>query len=491
MRPLYDLASVFAAQIRVAEEEAGRCYEPVVALVTDNKDPQKLGRVKVKYPVLSDVDTSWWAPIIMLGAGKNRGWFFIPEKDDEVLVLFEHGDLNRPIVVGALWNGKDKPADKNPGGNPRRVIRSRQNSKITFDDAQMKLIIEDGTSKGKITFDSNANKIIIEALDGDVCFQSPAGDMTIVAKSIELKASTNLEIHAGDKMQFGTGASAKVDGGSGVTMSGAKVNINCGNSQMPAAPTASPQDIADPYEARGSEQQGGGAGPSQQGNNVETSSSSSSGSAPSGGPSQSTQSEAPEQESEQQAQQQQQEQAKKDDPDVHVIATDLKTPGGEPLGFHEVIVYKKGTKEKVAGPVMTDDKGHVSFVMDEEGEYDFEIVNEDVVSHTMPPDDHEVAFELHAQFLEGGVPLAGETVKISDPGFNGSVALDLAGNFEMPADSGEYELTIKGQTFKAHAVRLADLGGHAEFHLEPKAEKVTDFEKARANRYSPVTRGEA
>jgi uncharacterized protein involved in type VI secretion and phage assembly len=247
MRPLYDLASVFADQIRTAETESTRVYEPVIGIVTDNKDPSKLGRVKLKIPILSEQDTTYWCPIIMLGAGKNRGWFYIPEKDDEVLVMFEHGDVNRPLVVGALWNGKDKPPDKNPGGNPRRVIKSRQGSKITFDDDQMKIIIEDGTGKGKITFDSNANKIIIEALDGDVCFQSPKGDMTIVAKSASFKAGTNVEIHAGGKMAWGTDASAKIDGGGGVTMSGSKVNINCGSASAPPAPSASPKDVEDPY----------------------------------------------------------------------------------------------------------------------------------------------------------------------------------------------------------------------------------------------------
>jgi len=247
MRPLYDLASAFAAQIQTAEQEANKCYEPVIGVVTDNKDPQKLGRVKVKFPILSERDTSWWCPIIMLGAGKNRGWFFIPEVDDEVLCMFEHGDLDRPLVVGALWNGKDKPADKNPGGNPRRVLKSRQGSKITFDDDQMKIIIEDGTGKGKITFDANANKIIIEALEGDVCFQCPTGDMKIVAKTAEFKAGSNVEIHSGQAMQWGTGANATIKGSGGVTMSGAKVNLNCGVAQMPQAPTASPKDIDDPY----------------------------------------------------------------------------------------------------------------------------------------------------------------------------------------------------------------------------------------------------
>lgn len=246
MRPLYDLASVFADQIRTAETESTRIYEPAIGIVTDNKDPSKLGRVKLKIPILSDQDSTYWCPIIMLGAGKNRGWFYIPEKDDEVLVMFEHGDVNRPLVVGALWGGKDKPPDKNPGGNPRRMIKSRLGSKITFDDEKEQLIIEDGGQKGRITIDAKANKITIESLDGDVCFQSPADDMTIVAQSIEMTASSNLEIHAGGAMAWGAGASATIKS-SATTLSGAKVNTNCGSSQMPTAPTTSPQDVADPY----------------------------------------------------------------------------------------------------------------------------------------------------------------------------------------------------------------------------------------------------
>jgi len=246
MRPIYDLQSVFAEQIRTAETEANRVYEPMIALVTDNKDPSKLGRVKIKMPILSEKDTTWWAPIIMLGAGKNRGWFFIPEVDDEVLVMFEHGDINRPLVVGALWNGKDKAPDKNPGGNPRRVIKSRAGSKITFDDDEMKIIIEDGKGNGKITFDSNANKIIIEALKGDVCFQAPAGDLQIVAKEAEFTAGKNLEIHAGSTMAWGSDSNLTIKA-SNVTMSGSKVNANCGTASMPAAPTSDPKDTADPY----------------------------------------------------------------------------------------------------------------------------------------------------------------------------------------------------------------------------------------------------
>src|SRR5262245_20959455 len=247
MRPIYNnLASVFADQTRTGESESARVYEPVIGIVTDNKDPSKLGRVKLKIPILSDQDTTYWCPIIMLGAGKNRGWFFIPEKDDEVLVMFEHGDLNRPLVVGALWNGKDKPPDKNPGGNPRRVIKSRQGNKITFDDDKEQLIIEDGVQKGKITIDAKANKITIEALDGDVCFQTPKDDMIIVAKSIELTAKTNPASQHGDAMAGGAGGSPDINS-SATTLSGSKVNTNCGSAQMPSAPTTSPKAVEDPY----------------------------------------------------------------------------------------------------------------------------------------------------------------------------------------------------------------------------------------------------
>lgn len=243
----YDLANSYANEILTQEQEGGRVFEAVVGMVTDNKDPQKLGRVKVKYPMLSENDSSWWAPIIMMGAGKNRGWFFIPEINDEVLVLFEHGHLDRPIVIGAMWNGKDKPADKNSGGNPRRMIKSRGGSKITLDDEKGKILIEDGAGKGKIEFDAEAKKLIITSLEGDVCIQTPEGDTVIVAKSAEITAGENLEIHAGDKMQWGTDAAMTINGSDGVTLSGANVNMNCGVAEMPEQPEADPQDVEDPY----------------------------------------------------------------------------------------------------------------------------------------------------------------------------------------------------------------------------------------------------
>jgi uncharacterized protein involved in type VI secretion and phage assembly len=247
---VYDLQSHFAAQIHQAGQESSRVYEAVIGVVTDNKDPSKIGRVKVKVPILSDDDTTFWLPIVMLGAGKNRGWFFIPEPDDEVLVMFEHGDMNRGVVIGSLWNGKDTPPDNNKDGkNDRRVVKSRQGSRIVMDDGNSpNVIIEDGTGKGRITIDTQNNKIIIEALEGDVCFQTPQGQMKIVAKAVDMKAKqAGVEIHAGSTMSWGTDAGANISGQSGVTMSGSTHNNNNGAAQSPQAPTSDPQDVDDPY----------------------------------------------------------------------------------------------------------------------------------------------------------------------------------------------------------------------------------------------------
>src|SRR5262245_56550673 len=104
----------------------GKIYGLVVGIVTNNQDPDKLGRIKVKFPWLTDTDESCWARIGMLMAGKGRGSFFLPEVDDEVILAFEHGDVRFPYVIGALWNGKDTPRyDNADGKNNLRVFTSR------------------------------------------------------------------------------------------------------------------------------------------------------------------------------------------------------------------------------------------------------------------------------------------------------------------------------------------------------------------------------
>src|SRR5664280_3415392 len=119
---LYELISGTAEQ----EVHSRRITGVVVGVVTNNQDPDGFGRVKVKFPWLSDVDESDWARVAAPMAGNKRGFYFLPEVDDEVLVAFEHGDVRFPYVLGALWNGKDAPpATNGDGKNNVRVIQSR------------------------------------------------------------------------------------------------------------------------------------------------------------------------------------------------------------------------------------------------------------------------------------------------------------------------------------------------------------------------------
>jgi uncharacterized protein involved in type VI secretion and phage assembly len=107
----------------------------VVGLVTNNQDPQGLGRIKVKFPWLSDSTESDWTKIMTFMAGQDRGAVFLPEVNDEVLVAFEHGDINFPYVLGGVWNSQAEPPEKNADGNNNvRKIRSRSGHEIIFRD---------------------------------------------------------------------------------------------------------------------------------------------------------------------------------------------------------------------------------------------------------------------------------------------------------------------------------------------------------------------
>ena len=90
----------------------GRYFAAVSGIVTENRDPDGQGRVKVKFPWLQAADPdseSAFARIALPMAGSGRGFFYLPEVGDEVLVVFEHGDIRTPIIIGVLWDGLTLP----------------------------------------------------------------------------------------------------------------------------------------------------------------------------------------------------------------------------------------------------------------------------------------------------------------------------------------------------------------------------------------------
>ncbi len=232
-------------QVKKAEDRANKVYEAVIGIVVDNKDPDRLARIQVSFPTLPGSDKSWWAPTISLGAGKNRGWHFLPEPDDEVLVMFEHGDIRKPLIIGSLWNGKDLPPEKNDGANERKTFQSREGSRIEFDDAAGTITFEDGGGIAKITI-TTENKIIFEALKGDVCVQAPSKDLNVVAKDIEMVATENFNIQSGKALTYGCGGKAEYKSNSMLTVIGKRLDMNPGSAKTAKEAKAECEEVPDP-----------------------------------------------------------------------------------------------------------------------------------------------------------------------------------------------------------------------------------------------------
>jgi uncharacterized protein involved in type VI secretion and phage assembly len=173
----------------------------VVGIVTANDDKDKLGRVKVKFPWLSDNDESDWARITQLGAGPNAGAVFIPEVNDEVLVAFEHGDISRPFVLGGLYNGKDKPnlGDGlfNQGKVKRNGFVSRKGHKFVFfeDSGKSGIALITSDAKIKVSLNESNSEIHIEC-QGKVLIKSQ-GDMNIESGgSLTLKGDGGVKVNS-------------------------------------------------------------------------------------------------------------------------------------------------------------------------------------------------------------------------------------------------------------------------------------------------------
>lgn len=193
-----------------------------IALVKSTKDPKGLGRIQINLPWRGKENEKYWARFATLTAGKNMGMVFYPEIDDEVLVAFEHGDIDRPYVIGALWNSKDKiPESNSDGKNNIKMIKTRSGHTIKIDDkdGSEKIEIIDKTEGNKICIDSSSNKITIEC-GGDIELSASKGKVSINAKEIEIKSASS-----SIKIESSAGMDLKATNGI-MNIKGSTVNIN-------------------------------------------------------------------------------------------------------------------------------------------------------------------------------------------------------------------------------------------------------------------------
>jgi phage baseplate assembly protein V len=243
-----DFTSYLFQHTREAEAEVNRIHEPVIGIVTDIRDEQKLCHIKVKIPTLPIAENTYWCTWISIGGGKDRGWFSLPEVDDEVLIAFEHGEINRPIVLGALWNGKDKAPDNNSDGkDARRKWKSKSGHTITLEDDAGFIEMKDGAGIGTVKIDAKGNSITVTAAQGDVSvkckdeFAVVAGEIAITAKG-----SCTLSSSSGGTKASAT-ATVKIDGQM-VALKGSTIDVNPGG--VPQADKASGDvaTVADPVK---------------------------------------------------------------------------------------------------------------------------------------------------------------------------------------------------------------------------------------------------
>ncbi|HUZ69152.1 MAG TPA: VgrG-related protein [Candidatus Saccharimonadales bacterium] len=196
-----------------------------IGQVTNNDDPQHLGRLKLKFPWLSDSYESDWARVAAVGAGPNSGVMFLPEVDDEVLCACEFGDLRRVFVLSPLHNGKDTPnlgdGLVDGGKVKRRGVVSRKGHKLIFlDDASksgIALITSDGNLK--VSLNETNSEITIHC-KGKVTLQTDSDDIAI-------KSGADVTIQAQGNVNVSGSSGVKVDGGGGIVeMSGSLIKLN-------------------------------------------------------------------------------------------------------------------------------------------------------------------------------------------------------------------------------------------------------------------------
>jgi uncharacterized protein involved in type VI secretion and phage assembly len=200
-----------------AHESDGHAKGVAVALVTQNKDDDGLCRVKVRYPWHDKPRESYWARLAVPMAGDGRGTVFIPEVGDEVLVAFEREDLRFPYVLGALWNGQDKPPLANDdGNNDKRIVKSRKHHYLLFDDG----------AQGVVEL-AHENGAVVRFTDNEIELKDSQGNQLKIEKSgaITLQANTQLNIKAATVSIEATGT-LELKANATLTVRGALVNIN-------------------------------------------------------------------------------------------------------------------------------------------------------------------------------------------------------------------------------------------------------------------------
>ena len=189
--------------------------ETQMATVLSNADPQGKGRVRVRMNWQTDGMQTGWVRVMTPDGGSssdvksNRGFVFIPEVGDQVLLGFRHGDPARPYVMGSLFNGVT-----GSGGfaaNHKKSLTTRSGSTVTFDDTAHTILLQT----------TRANKIFVDELNGTITISS-AEEVNVNTKNVNINASENMNVNVGKNftMQVGEQSSVSIEKDSSVSVNG-------------------------------------------------------------------------------------------------------------------------------------------------------------------------------------------------------------------------------------------------------------------------------
>lgn len=167
-------------------------YGVYPALVTDLVDPDSLGRVQVKFPWLGttgDQDVRAWATLCSPYADSDQGLLILPEVDSQVVVAFEAGNLRRPYVVGAVWNGRESLPHSPEAANNIRMLRSRADSRIEIDDTAGAERVSITTASGhEVVLDNSAQEVTVRHSGGCT--------VRLTMTAVEVTANVSVDVTA-------------------------------------------------------------------------------------------------------------------------------------------------------------------------------------------------------------------------------------------------------------------------------------------------------
>lgn len=169
----------------------------VIGIVKGLKDDSGQGKILLQFPHLPGGPKSAMAPVATPMAGKNRGFYYMPEIDDEALVSFEQGNVNFPRILGYMWNGADTPPETEP---KNRIFLSPGGNTLRFEDKD------------------NAKKVILQSSSG----HKVVLDDSSSANCITIQTKNNLSVTLSDAKQSITLSG----GGRNIKMEGGKVTIS-------------------------------------------------------------------------------------------------------------------------------------------------------------------------------------------------------------------------------------------------------------------------